>query len=138
MLQTWRYCQSQGSKLTTPIVTSSGSLNLRPQLSLGDARSYYLSTASNELGVVYATSESGGWSSKFQLGPPVTTLAFTDNHRKPAAAGFLSGNGGPNKWADRKTESRKAGRRVDVYLLTYDTPSIFTYNRERFLVGNTS
>ncbi|KAK8858391.1 hypothetical protein IAR55_002618 [Kwoniella newhampshirensis] len=28
-------------------------------LSLGDARSYYLSTAANELGVVYATSESG-------------------------------------------------------------------------------
>ncbi|KAK4687085.1 exosome complex component CSL4, partial [Tremellales sp. Uapishka_1] len=28
-------------------------------LSLGDARSYYLSTASNELGVVYATSEAG-------------------------------------------------------------------------------
>lgn len=29
------------------------------QLSLGDARSYYLSTAANELGVVYATSEDG-------------------------------------------------------------------------------
>lgn len=29
------------------------------QLSLGDARSYYLSTAANELGVVYATSEGG-------------------------------------------------------------------------------
>lgn len=28
-------------------------------LSLGDARSYYLSTAANELGVVYATSEDG-------------------------------------------------------------------------------
>ncbi|KAK1925273.1 CND01650-like protein [Papiliotrema laurentii] len=28
-------------------------------LSLGDARSYYLSTAANELGVVYATSEGG-------------------------------------------------------------------------------
>ncbi len=29
------------------------------KLSLGDARSYYLSTAANELGVVYATSEIG-------------------------------------------------------------------------------
>nr|ADE10082.1 S1 CSL4 [Tremella fuciformis] len=28
-------------------------------LSLGDARSYYLSTAANELGVIYATSEAG-------------------------------------------------------------------------------
>lgn len=28
-------------------------------VSLGDARSYYLSTAANELGVVYATSEDG-------------------------------------------------------------------------------
>lgn len=28
-------------------------------LSLGDARSYYLSTAANELGVVYATAEDG-------------------------------------------------------------------------------
>lgn len=29
------------------------------QLSLGDARSYYLTTAANELGVVYAKSEAG-------------------------------------------------------------------------------
>ncbi len=28
-------------------------------MSLGDARSYYLSTAANELGVVYAVSEDG-------------------------------------------------------------------------------
>jgi hypothetical protein len=29
------------------------------QISLGDARSYYISTARNDLGVVYATSEAG-------------------------------------------------------------------------------
>lgn len=34
------------------------------KLSLGDARSYYLSTAANELGVVYATSESGAYASR--------------------------------------------------------------------------
>lgn len=32
------------------------------QLSLGDAHSYLLSTAENELGVVIATSEAGIWS----------------------------------------------------------------------------
>lgn len=31
----------------------------RPQISLGDQSSYYLSTASNELGVIMATSEQG-------------------------------------------------------------------------------
>lgn len=30
-------------------------------LSLGDARSYHLTTAKNELGVVYAKSVAGGW-----------------------------------------------------------------------------
>jgi exosome complex component CSL4 len=29
-------------------------------ISLGDSRSYYLSTASNELGVIYGTSIAGG------------------------------------------------------------------------------
>jgi exosome complex component CSL4 len=31
----------------------------RDQISLGDARSYYVSTARNDLGVIYATSEAG-------------------------------------------------------------------------------
>lgn len=32
---------------------------LTSQMSLGDARSYYLSTAANELGVIWARSETG-------------------------------------------------------------------------------
>lgn len=35
---------------------------MRRQISLGDARSYYLSTARNDLGVIFANSEAGGWS----------------------------------------------------------------------------
>jgi exosome complex component CSL4 len=42
---------------------SSGTINrvsgADSQLSLGDARSYYLSTAANELGVIWARSETG-------------------------------------------------------------------------------
>lgn len=30
-------------------------------IALGDARSYYLSTAKNDLGVVFARSANGGW-----------------------------------------------------------------------------
>lgn len=36
-----------------------GLIGIMLQLSLGDARSYYLTTAANELGVVYAKSEAG-------------------------------------------------------------------------------
>ena len=45
------------------VTTGSWSKHLTaPQLSLGDARSYYLSTAKDELGVVYAKSRlSGEW-----------------------------------------------------------------------------
>lgn len=38
-----------------------GDLVTAEVLSLGDARSYYLSTAKNELGVVYARGGAGGW-----------------------------------------------------------------------------
>jgi hypothetical protein len=31
----------------------------REQISLGDARSYYITTARNDLGVIFATSEAG-------------------------------------------------------------------------------
>jgi hypothetical protein len=31
------------------------------QISLGDARSYYITTARNDLGVIFATSEAGSW-----------------------------------------------------------------------------
>ena len=37
-----------------------GDIVLAKVISLGDARSYYLTTAENELGVIYAVSESGG------------------------------------------------------------------------------
>ncbi len=31
------------------------------QISLGDARSYYITTARNDLGVIFATSEAGSY-----------------------------------------------------------------------------
>lgn len=66
-----RYCSSQGGErlvrfslhLSIPFKfrrkEGIGRKLTSLQLSLGDARSYYLSTAANELGVVYATSEEG-------------------------------------------------------------------------------
>jgi hypothetical protein len=46
------------SRLSARIVTRL-SARTDKQLSLGDARSYYLSTAANELGVIWAKSEIG-------------------------------------------------------------------------------
>jgi exosome complex component CSL4 len=39
--------------------TCDTSVELRYQLSLGDSRSYFISTARNDLGVIFATSEAG-------------------------------------------------------------------------------
>lgn len=50
-------------------------------LSLGDARSYYLSTAANELGVVYATSEDGELECRdFELtaGAPLLPISYQE------------------------------------------------------------
>lgn len=41
-----------------------GDIDIAEVLSLGDARSYYLSTAKNELGVVYAKSVAGAFGFK--------------------------------------------------------------------------
>lgn len=40
------------------LVSAVASLTLE-QISLGDARSYYITTARNDLGVIFATSEAG-------------------------------------------------------------------------------
>jgi hypothetical protein len=44
-----------GHALLVPTVTSL----THEQISLGDARSYYITTARNDLGVIFATSEAG-------------------------------------------------------------------------------
>jgi hypothetical protein len=47
------------SRLSAPLFHTRLSARADKQLSLGDARSYYLSTAANELGVIWAKSEIG-------------------------------------------------------------------------------
>lgn len=42
-----------------PILSTTWPHLIRVQLSLGDARSYYITTARNDLGVIFATSEAG-------------------------------------------------------------------------------
>ncbi|EJT47105.1 hypothetical protein A1Q1_04179 [Trichosporon asahii var. asahii CBS 2479] len=69
-----------------------------PQLSLGDARSYYLSTAANELGVVYATSEDGEH-------PPSQPVPLTT--RQPAPSHLVPGDGGPPDGPHRAAQGRQ-------------------------------
>jgi len=49
----------KGLVVRTRSVVPIAVLPIHEQISLGDARSYYITTARNDLGVIFATSEAG-------------------------------------------------------------------------------
>ena len=66
------------------------------QLSLGDARSYYVTTARNDLGVIFATSEAGEW--QYQRCLPLVHLASRSNH----GASIMARDAVSEDWQNRE------------------------------------
>jgi len=75
------------------------------QISLGDARSYYITTARNDLGVIFATSEAGGCI------PSPRPLPLT-RYRCNDGAGVVAGDAVPENGEDRKAQVRQTRESV--------------------------
>ncbi|KAH9486810.1 Nuclear distribution protein nudE-like protein 1 [Psilocybe cubensis] len=83
-------------------------------ISLGDARSYFVTTARNDLGVIFATSEAGKWGrSRFAFGRLIHDFDFL---RSYARACFMAGDALSQDRAHRKEKMRKAIRYAVVEL----------------------
>ncbi|PPQ89406.1 hypothetical protein CVT25_002224 [Psilocybe cyanescens] len=76
-------------------------------ISLGDARSYFVTTARNDLGVIFATSEAGKLGRSSSREPLIHDFKF---HRSDIGACIMAGDAMPENRKNRKEKMRKAFR----------------------------